>query len=137
MSTFPTIYNASTVPALTIRLRVLSATSAVGLPVQLALAIAALLLLVDSLSTGAGSRVGAVALGALGAAGVVANLGSLILALSTDASLIELGVNHAAGRVALVLRYLAPALLAAFTAWVSLAGGGAGVGRPAPAGAGQ
>jgi hypothetical protein len=119
----PTIYNASTLPNLSFNYRVLSASGAVGTPMQLGLVVAATLLIIDRLSAGPGQRVMLAALAAVGAVGVVANLGSLIIALSIDVSLVPVGGHVAEGRAILVLGYLAPAVLAGLTCWVGVIGG--------------
>jgi hypothetical protein len=123
-STVPTLYNASSFPRVSFNNWVLSASRAVGTPMQLGLVVAAILLVVDCLSAGPGQRALFAALAALGAVGVVANLGSLIIALS-DFSLLDVGAQVAEGRAILVLEYLAPAVLAGLTCWVGVIGGGA------------
>jgi hypothetical protein len=121
-SVVPTIYNASTFPRISFNDWVLSASGAFGTRLQLGMVLAAILLVIDRLSAGPGQHVMFAVLVALGAVGVVANLGSLIIALSTDFSLVDVGDQVAEGHVILVLVYLAPAVVAGVTCWVGVVG---------------
>jgi hypothetical protein len=86
--------------------------------------VAAVLLLIDHLSAGPSPSVILAAIAAFGAIGLIANLGSLIVALSTDVTGVAGTAQVWQGRVALVLSYLAPAALAGLTCWIGVIGGG-------------
>jgi hypothetical protein len=118
----PAIYSASTFPSVSFDDWVLIASGAFGTRMQLGLVVAAVLMLIDGLSSGSGQRVMFVALAAFGAVSVVANLGSLIISLSIDFSLLDVSAHVGEGRAILVLVYLAPAVLGGLTCWVGVIG---------------
>lgn len=122
-STVPTFYSAWTFPSISFNYRVLGSSAGLGPLMQLGLVVAAVLLLIDRLSAASSRRRAMFAiLAVLAAVGVMANMASLIIALSISVPPTVGGAQVAEGRSVLVLDYLAPAALAALGCWIAVIG---------------
>lgn len=120
-SAVPAMYTTWTVPQVAFDERVLAAAPAIGVRVQLGLAVAAVLLLIDRLATGRRLPALFAAAAGLGAVGAIGNLGSVIVVVIVDPYHVESAAG-APGVTVLILGYLASAMLAGLTLWLGVIG---------------